>query len=386
MKVSDMGIHTLSFFAKLSYAVIQEVIAEMWEQGNTFEVYKGHHGRSRIVCNTKFSEAGITLYANQFKGVGKSGIIVRINPCVVLSKQFQPTGLYIPTEKNLRKISNQVNEYLECFDYINDCIPDEYSDSLLDVTRMSLSRIDPCANILCDSEEEMRQIKRLFTKAAIIPHYRRDSFPKSSKIVKDPAEANKHSYRQSCGSNKNKKKSSKNRASITVYDKKYQLQQIGRCPTELMDKHMLRIEAELTRGAFLHMVKEADKKDPLALIQAVYDKTPDILCNYMKRMFRVKGVFVNYNKAVERIKSAKFETDIKKRMLYLVRKTSDSDNLTNALDKTQNEFNLSDQGITRLLKKFENLGINPITLPNSSKIEQIDLFSLFTDQWTEGKL
>ncbi len=122
------------------------------------------------------------------------------------------------------------------------------------------------------------------------------------------------------------------------------------------------------------------------MIKSVYDKTSDILCNYMKRMFRVKGVFVNYNKAVERIKSTKFETDIKKKMLYLVRKTSDSDNLTNALDKTQNEFNLSDQGITRLLKKFENLGINPITLPNSSKIEQIDLFSLFTDQWTEGKL
>ncbi len=34
MKVSDMGIHTMSFFAKLSYAVIQDVIDEMWEHGN----------------------------------------------------------------------------------------------------------------------------------------------------------------------------------------------------------------------------------------------------------------------------------------------------------------------------------------------------------------
>jgi len=380
MKISDMGIHTLSFFAKLSYATIQEVIAEMWEQGNTFEVYKGHHGRSRIVCNTKFSEAGITLYANQFKGAGTSGIIVRINPCVVLFKHFQPTELYIPTEKNLRKISNQVNNYLECFDYINDCIPAEFADPLLDVAGMSLSRIDPCANILCDSEEEMKQVKRLFTKAAIIPRYWRDSFPKDSKIVENPTEANKHSYRQSCGSNKNKKKSGKNRASITVYDKKYQLQQIGRCPTELMDKHMLRIEAELTRSAFLHMVKGTDKKDPLALIKAVYDQTPHILSKYMKRMFLVEGVFVTYNEAVECINSANLKADTKEKMLYLVRKTSDNDNLTNALDKTKNEFNLSDQGITRLFKKFDKLGINPITLPNSSKIEQIDLFSLFTDQ------
>jgi len=380
MKVHDMGIHTLSFFARLKYDVIQEIIDEMFENGNTFEVYKGHHGRSRIVCNTKFSGAGMTLYANQFKGAGTSGIIVRVNPCVVLSKQFQPTELYIPTGKNLRNLSNQINEYLEYFDYVNDCIPAEFADPLLDAAGMSLSRIDPCANILCDSEEEMKQVKRLFTKAAIIPHYWRDFFPKDSKIVKNPAEANKHSYRQSCGSNKSKKKSKKNRASITVYDKKYQLQQIGRCPTELMDKHMLRIEAELTRSAFLHMVKETNKNNPLTLIEAVYNKTPDVLNNYIKRMFLAEGIFVSYNKAVECIKAYKCKGKTKERMLYLVRKTSDSENLTNALGKTQNEFNLSDQGITRLLKDFKKLGINPITLPNSSNIEQIDLFNLFTDQ------
>ncbi len=377
MKISDMGIHTLSFFKRLGYAVAQDVIDEMWEHGNTFEVYKGHHGRCRIVCNTKFNKSGMTTYVNQFKGPGKSGVIVRVNPCVVLSNRYEPTELYEPTETSLRKLSNQVNEYLETFDYIRDSTPTEYYDPLLDVDHMSLNRIDPCVNILCDSEEEMKQLKRLFTKAAIIPHYWRDSFPKDSKMVKNPAEANKHSYRQSCGSNKSKKKSRKNRASITVYNKKYQLQQIDRCPTELMDKHMLRIEAELTREAFLHMVKETNKNDPIALIKAVYDKTPQILCKYMKRMFLVEGVFVTYNEAVECIKSANFKAATKEKMLYLVRRTSDSDNLTNALKKTQTKFCLSDQGITRLLKKFENLGINPITLPNSSKIEQIDLFGIF---------
>ncbi len=349
----------------------------MWEHGNTFEVYKGHHGRSRIICNTKFSKSGMIIYANQIKGQGKSGVIVRVNPCVVLSNRYEPTELYKPTEKSLCKLSNQVNEYLESFDYTYGSKPPEFFDPLLDVDQMSLNRIDPCANILCDSEEEMKQLKRLFTKAAIIPHYWRDSFPKDSRMVKNPAEANKHSYRQSCGSNKSKKKSRKNRASITVYDKKYQLQQIDRCPVELMDKNVLRIEAELTRSAFLHMVKEADKNNPLDLIKAVYDKTPRILYKYMKRMFLVEGVFVTYNEAVECINSANFKAATKEKMLYLVRKTSDSDNLKNALDKTQNEFNLSDQGITRLLKKFEKLGINPITLPNNSKIEQIDLFDIF---------
>ncbi len=139
--------------------------------------------------------------------------------------------MYVPKGKNLRKLSNQVNEYLEYFDYVNDCVPAEFADPLFDVISMSLSRIGPCANVLCDDEEEMKQISRLFTKAAIISRYWRDSFPGDLKMVKNSAEANKHSYRQSCGSNKNKKKSSKNRASITVYDKKYQLQQIGRCPT-----------------------------------------------------------------------------------------------------------------------------------------------------------
>ncbi len=139
----------------------------------------------------------------------QGGIIVRINPCVVLSEQFGPTELYKPTETSLRKLSDKVNEYLETFDYIRDSTPTDYYDPLFDATQMSLSRIDPCANILCDSEEEMKQLKRLFTKAAIIPHYWRDYFPKDSQMVKNPAEANKHSYRQSCGSNKSKKKSRK---------------------------------------------------------------------------------------------------------------------------------------------------------------------------------
>ena len=54
-------------------------------------------------------------------------------------------------------------------------------------------------------------------------------------------------------------------------------------------------------------------------------------------------------------------------MEYLLRKTSDSRDLTAALEKLKKKYGLKNGQVNRVLKQFCKLGISPITLPNAEK-------------------
>ena len=360
MRCVQIGIHTFSLFQKLSYAEAQEVTEELYERKNAFLVYKGRHGRSRIICSTYFRQQGIVLYVNQLKGAG-SGLIVRINPSKALEGKKNPTALYSPKRTSYRTLEKKIEACLNELD-----CPFRMAD-------MSLCRADPCINIRLDSAEEKRQLERIISKGAILRNYQRDFFRKDSKQVKDPREANQHSYRQSCKPKGNRKKSRKNKASFTVYDKIYQLQQIDNCPEELLGKHMLRLEAELSRQALLsRLPQKIDKRDTYALLRACYDAAPAILERYLKRMLLVKGTHLPFGEAEQMIQTSALKAKMQNRMLYLLRKTSDCENLTAALAKTKDKLQLSDKQCRSVLNSFGLLGIHPITLPNRAKITRMD--------------
>lgn len=63
-------------------------------------------------------------------------------------------------------------------------------------------------------------------------------------------------------------------------------------------------------------------------------------------------------------------------MLYLLRKTSDKDSLTAALDALRKKFNLSKSQCNTILNKFKNLGISPITLRNDSDFDVLPALTL----------
>ena len=58
-------------------------------------------------------------------------------------------------------------------------------------------------------------------------------------------------------------------------------------------------------------------------------------------------------------------------MLYLLRKTSDKDSLTTALEHLKIRDNLNKSQLNTILKKFKRLGISPITLRNDSKFDML---------------
>lgn len=197
----------------------------------------------------------------------------------------------------------------------------------------------------------------MIQKGAELPHYRRVYFREKDKKVKNAKTANHHSCRQQCKS-----------AAFFAYDKTAQLQMIDRFPDHLSGSHILRLEAELKREALKKQVgKQADNYHYL---KAGAEKAKTVIEWYLKRLFhRAKGTHLRYQDAVRLVRKNVTKHKTQERLLYLLRKVSDSQSLDAALRKTREHFGLSAGQCSRLLTKLDELGIHPVTLPNQSPCE-----------------
>ncbi len=177
---------------------------------------------------------------------------------------------------------------------------------------------------------------RILKKGCILPYYKNDYFRENEKKAKDVADANKRSFRQSCKS-----------AAFSAYDKTAQLQMTDRLAEQLVDKNVLRLEAELKRPA---MKKHLGKLDSnYHYLKNGAKQGSKIIKWYLKRMFKNSvDSRVAFAEAVDVIQNASIKEKTKERLVYLLRKTSDS-SLDKAIIKTREKFNLTSSQISRLI-------------------------------------
>lgn len=91
------------------------------------------------------------------------------------------------------------------------------------------------------------------------------------------------------------------------------------------------------------------------------------------------GDHIRYCDAEMIIRNSKLEAKMRDRMLYLIRKASDS-NLSSALEKMCRKYDLNNNQCERILDQFDALGISPITLRNDSKFSSLpSLISLLQE-------
>ena len=222
---------------------------------------------------------------------------------------------------------------------------------------MKLYRVDVTANIIFDDADLVSEYLRILKKGLLIPHYRMDHFRKREGKAKDCDEANKHSYKQSCKA-----------AAFFAYDKTAQLKMIDAFPCSLIGKKVLRLEVQLRRKAMKKWMDHMD--DSFKVLKTLDGKASDIICWYLKRMQLKSPRYVRYCDAVAEISHVN-KTQTKERMLYLIRKTSDRHTLSNAIEDLRIKHKLRSGQVNRLLKKFEKIGISPITLTNNNTNEQL---------------
>jgi len=306
--------------------------------------------RKYLYCGA-YIEQGVKVYLH-----GQSGrwyrLRVQIEPCRALGEK-DPTAVAKLDKDTYQKLVKAVNKILKKLK-----VP-------CSVDKMKISRCDWTVNLAFSGKDELTECLRIIKKSLIPSRYTHVFFKKGDKKAKDYKSANAHSYCVSCKS-----------ASFLAYDKIAQLQMIGRCDETLLGKHILRLEAELERPALKKHLGKSAMGTNYKILSSSARNCRKIVRWYLKRLQPECERYLRYKDAIKLVEKAELGKKTRKRMLFLLRKASDKDSLTTALDDMQEKFNLSKGQCKNVLKKFSKLGISPITLANSSKF---DVFPALND-------
>ena len=220
------------------------------------------------------------------------------------------------------------------------------------------------ARVTCDLTFQeagvVQQYIRTLQKSFVLPHYKRVCFREGDGKAKNVREANKHSCRQQC-----------RQAAFCAYDKTAQLQMIGRLPEERLGKRVLRLEAELKRGAIKqHLGKQ---KSNYQFLKQGVKRAGKVIDWYLKRVYKDNtSPHLRYEDEVACIAGQRWKDKTRERAAYLLRKVSDSESMNAAIRKTAEKFGIKRQTAMGLVKKLEQTGVNPVTLTNACEYEQME--------------
>jgi len=346
MYTTQTGIDTWCCYRTLTREQKSKIVKKLRElpgfrtHGQYWEEYEHYQ-------SDYFSSQGIKLFISRNQDT-PWGLKVVVHPTLVLGDPDR-SALYQPLrKKDYKAIVKNVDALLE------------EADIPCSVDEMTLYRVDVTMNLIFRDPALVDMYTRILKKGRLLPHYHLDWFREEAKKAKDCKLANEHSYKQACRS-----------AAFFVYDKTAQLEMIERFPKALIGKHILRLEAQLRRKGMKKWISDKNLGSNWEIIRELGKHTAQIIEWYRKRTQPECERYVRYKDAVQMIENSKYKAKTRKRMLYLLRKTSDSQNLTAALKKLKEKFDLKNGQVDTVFKKFRELGISPITLANSSDLKEL---------------
>lgn len=340
----QIGIDTLCFYHNLSPKQKKTIMKELKILFGFMTINADYEHDSYEYASNYFAEQGVKIRISRIKG-SVWGLYVIVHPTLILGESDRST-LYHASKSSYKKIVKTVDKLLKLVN-----IPFSLDD-------MALYRLDVTENLIFNSGRLVDEYIRILKKSIILPHYKIDYFREKEKKAKDCKLANRHSHKQYCKS-----------AAFFVYDKTAQLEMIDHFPDALIGKKVLRLEAQLRRSALKKWVGK-ELGNNWEIIRDINRNGPKIINWYLKRL-QPSGSIVRYEDAVDLVTGAELKKKTKDRMLYLLRKTSDKDSLTNALEALTDKFGLNKNQCRTVLKKFSKLGISPITLKNSSELDEM---------------
>lgn len=289
---------------------------------------------------------GITVTLYPIRSRNTYRVSVRVEPCRVLGSK-DPTALYSYSKKSYRKLEDICNRYLE-----QPCIPGE-------LRSIPVSRCDLTCNLVFRSQDTVDAYLRLLKKSCLIPSYRAVKFNVHEKKAKDPKRANEYSHCIQC-----------DQATFLCYDKIDQLKMIGRCPKEWDDCFILRLEAQLKCPALKRHLDKETLEDNLSLLKAASKHALPVISSYLTRMFPCTAPHLRYEDAVSAVMKNIKKERLREQMLFLLRKTSDGAGLGTAAQKWMKIYDIADaRKFHSLMKQFDKLHVNPITLTSNDKTE-----------------
>jgi len=343
--LDQSGFDTISYYHCLSPKQKRKIMEKLTVLSQFKPIKENYEHDSYKYASDYFAEQGVKLQISRTEG-NPWELLVIIHPTLVLGEDDR-SALYQASKPSYNKIVRAVDKMLKSVN-----VPFSLDD-------MSIYRPDATVNLIFDDGKLVDEYIRILKKSKILPHYRLDWFREKEKKAKDCKLANRHSHKQRCKS-----------AAFFIYDKTAQLEMTDHFPDALMGKKVLRLEAQLRRKTLKKWVHDKELGSNWEIIRDVYKNREKIIKWYLNRV-QPAGKYVRYKDAVGLIEDAKLKEKVRTRMLYLLRKTSDKESLTAALKDLKAECHLTGSQCRTVLEKFRKLGISPITLSNSSELEEL---------------
>lgn len=343
----EPGIDTLSYYHALSSKQKAKIMEKLEKLPKFYTATSSYCENTYSYFSDYFVDEGVRIWISRKNGK-PWGLLIVVHPMLVLGGSDRST-LYKPQKRSeYRQIVETVDGLLESVN-----IP-------CSIDKMKLYRVDPAINLIFGEASMADEYIRILKKSRRLPHYQLDLFRENEHKARDCKAANKHSHKQYCKS-----------AAFFTYDKAAQLKMIDAFPACLIGKRVLRLEAQLRRKGMKKWVgKGGMDGSNWNIIKKLGDQSEEILQWYLKRLQPVNVSYVRYSDAVDMIGSVKGRKN-RERMICLLKKASSSDSLTAALEKLRKEFGLNKGQCKNILRKFERLGISPITLTNSSDYDEL---------------
>jgi len=342
LRKAEVGIDSFSYYHVLTSEQKAKIIEHLKKLPGFHTVISDYSENTYSYLSDCFADQGMKVWIS--RKTGKPwGLLIVVHPMLALGG-LDRSALYHPRKKcDYGKIANAIDKLLKAID-----VP-------CSVDKMKLYRVDLTANLIFEKNPLVDEYIRILKKSHLLPHYQMDFFREKEHKAKDCKTADKHSHKQYCKT-----------AAFFAYDKTAQLEMIDAFPNRLIEKRVLRLEAQLRRKGMKKWVgKDAMDGSNWSILKTLGQNSAEVLHWYIKRLQPVNASYVRYCDAVEQIETVKRKKN-RERMLYLLRKTSDSESLTAALEKLREKYRLSWRQCKSILKRFEQLGVSPITLKNSS--------------------
>ena len=345
MKLKDikMGIHTIELYAgNLKYHQIQKTIDHLVEQRSIQQIYSDPYSIDRHLKSVYLVDRGVRMLLHQSHNKS-NGISFAVNPSTLLEGAYQPLKLYRPAKANVAVLQSRIG------DFMDEIHLSDHGKPILVPAELSLSRMDLTADLYFDKSADIPSLIRLFRKSMIPRHYKRRELK------------GKEDYFFELSTKK---------ISFKIYDKIYELTQNDRCPQKYRDRKILRLEVSMKREAFLDRLNLGRKDDLYTMLKAGYGHIRDEINYFLDKLFPARGIHLPYPEAEKRIQECKLDSDIQEQMLFLLEKTSRGAGLDTAAQKWTKTYNIvNTRKFHSLMKQFDKLHVNPITLTAKDKTE-----------------
>lgn len=336
LEPDGFSIHTVELSMKLKKSewkqCKQQLYAEQEKSGG-YWIYPDRYGGH--IC-TQYADAGIRIRLEQNDtGKEKSTHFIRmiVNPRKLIYPQSGHLGILPSDEDSIELLEKAFHAVLK------------RSPFPADICNYHLTRVDLCTNIRCESKKVFRELVRLLRKTATPKKYERKFYQHRDK--KKANQYNKHYIRIACDSQE-----------LVIYDKTYQMDENNLAVAyEDLPNSVLRIEVHYSRGKLKAIEKDAGTTNPLDILWLLIQESKPRIIKLVEKCYH-RLDYLAYDEAQMRIEQSNFQPETRKRMQTLLHQMQRKQTVDAAFAWMEKH----DMSTSGLLKKFEELGVNPVPL------------------------